>query len=194
MTPFDAFKTYLAVKTHFTRDGYDYFKYSGKVAAHQPSFENRRDRFRFEKLAKMDDPTMFLASSIARDHGAWIGDLLQGDAAKDNYTETVRFIEAFSYEFKKDLKKLPGEGFVDNLQGDQPALLTALRSGNISLETVALLDSKMGFTRDWMNLQGLHRADPAVALVIRRVQKYSPFISSKINSTTMIKILREVYA
>ena len=50
MTDFDAYKMYLAVKQHFNREGYDYFKYNGKVNAKITSFEHRKDRIFYSKL------------------------------------------------------------------------------------------------------------------------------------------------
>ena len=32
MMPYDAYKCYLAMKNHFTKDNYDYIKYRGKVS------------------------------------------------------------------------------------------------------------------------------------------------------------------
>ncbi len=43
MTPFESYKTFLAVKSHFTTDNYDYVKYNGKVTASASSFETRKD-------------------------------------------------------------------------------------------------------------------------------------------------------
>ena len=48
---FDVFKTYLAVKNHFTSD-YDYHKYGGRVTAKLESFTKRSDRYFFHKLSK----------------------------------------------------------------------------------------------------------------------------------------------
>ena len=39
MTGFEVYKTYLALKQHFTKQEYDYFKYNGKVRANENSFE-----------------------------------------------------------------------------------------------------------------------------------------------------------
>ena len=39
----NAYKTYLAIKQHFTSN-YDYKKYNGKVKATEESFLKRRDR------------------------------------------------------------------------------------------------------------------------------------------------------
>ena len=52
MMPFDAYKCYLSLKNHFTKDSYDYHKYCGKTRATVQSFYKRKDRFWFEKLAR----------------------------------------------------------------------------------------------------------------------------------------------
>jgi len=51
VTGFEVYKMYLALKQHFTKDNYDYVKYRGKVTASEKSFEERRDRYFFKKLA-----------------------------------------------------------------------------------------------------------------------------------------------
>ena len=52
MMPFDTYKTYLALKNHFTKDNYDYHKYCGKVRASVDSFYKRKDRFWFERVSR----------------------------------------------------------------------------------------------------------------------------------------------
>jgi len=47
---FDVYKTYLAIKNHFTTD-YDYVKYGGKVTAKLETFTKRSDRYFFHKLS-----------------------------------------------------------------------------------------------------------------------------------------------
>ena len=48
---FDVYKTYLAVKLHFTTDTYDYYKYGGKVNTKLDTFTKRKDRYFFHKLS-----------------------------------------------------------------------------------------------------------------------------------------------
>ena len=48
--PFDAYRCYLSLKNHFTKDHYDYIKYRGKTRATHQAFYKRKDRFWFEKL------------------------------------------------------------------------------------------------------------------------------------------------
>ena len=48
---FDVYKTYVAVKLHFTTSAYDYHKYNGKVNASLEQFTRRNDRYFFYKLS-----------------------------------------------------------------------------------------------------------------------------------------------
>ena len=48
MTGFDVYKTYLALKLHFTKDKYNYFTFNGKSRASQSAFDKRKDRYFFK--------------------------------------------------------------------------------------------------------------------------------------------------
>jgi hypothetical protein len=52
MMAFDAYRCYLSLKNHFTKDHYDYIKYRGKTRATKQAFYKRKDRFWFEKFAR----------------------------------------------------------------------------------------------------------------------------------------------
>ena len=60
---FNAYRTYLALKQHFTSN-YDYFKYNGKVNVSPNSFETRKDKFHFYKLSKKKDYQKIILSTI----------------------------------------------------------------------------------------------------------------------------------
>ena len=60
--PFDAYKQYLSLKNHFTKEKYDYHKYCGKSRATVQSFYKRKDRFWFEKLARNKDDKEVVSS------------------------------------------------------------------------------------------------------------------------------------
>lgn len=50
---FDAWSIYTAIKLHFGTSGYDAFKFNFKgPRLKHSSFENRRDRYFFEKLTR----------------------------------------------------------------------------------------------------------------------------------------------
>ncbi len=51
MNGFEVYKLYLAIKLHFTSDSYNYFTFNGKTRTTLQSFEKRRDKYFFKKLA-----------------------------------------------------------------------------------------------------------------------------------------------
>jgi hypothetical protein len=55
MNPIDAYQMFTAVKLHFTSDGYDYFRYHGKVRVDADKFETRRDKYHYYKLTKAEE-------------------------------------------------------------------------------------------------------------------------------------------
>ena len=61
---FGCFKTYMALKRHFTSD-YDMFKYNGKLNnTGFNNFETRRDKYQFQKLSKLKNPEQFMLANI----------------------------------------------------------------------------------------------------------------------------------
>jgi len=100
---FDVFKTYLAVKNHFTTD-YDYNKYGGRVTAKLESFTKRPDRYFFHKLSKRyneRDILDYFVSNFAVDGNKWVGNLLNNEGT-ENYTKYKRYKDAFDYHFRND--------------------------------------------------------------------------------------------
>ena len=101
---FDVFKTYLAIKLHFTSDSYDYFKYEGKINCKLDTFTKRNDRYFFHKLStkyKQDEIIDFFVSNFLSDDKKWIGNLLQNDG-KDVYLDFKKRKESFNYFFRSD--------------------------------------------------------------------------------------------
>ena len=82
---YKAYKTYLAIKQHFTTD-YNFHKYNGKIRASEESFYKRRDRFFFRKLEKKyskEELIMYFVSNFAKSTSKWIGNLLSQDSEKN---------------------------------------------------------------------------------------------------------------
>ena len=47
MDAYEAYQKYLALRTHFKDDKYDYHRYHGKLKANRDRFEVRRDKYSF---------------------------------------------------------------------------------------------------------------------------------------------------
>ena len=104
MTPFEVYKTYLALKNHFTKDNYDYHKYCGKVRASLQSFYKRKDRFWFEKLSRQKSEKevidFFVSNFVSSGdpQSLWIGDIIR--EGEKTYISWNRKIQSLTYLFK----------------------------------------------------------------------------------------------
>lgn len=52
ITPFEGAEMFFALRLHFTRSSYDYYKYGGKTTLTREQFDQRPDRFIFAKLVQ----------------------------------------------------------------------------------------------------------------------------------------------
>lgn len=174
-TSFDLYIYYLALKSHFTRDSYDYFKYGGKVSASNRSFEGRRDKYFFDKLAKRRDAREFLLANVVEDPRRWIGDIVNGEGSESTYTAWAKRNQSLTYVFTDELGKLD-DAFDDNFQveqGTHPLLLKLYLRKQISLETLIILIHMTGCYAKW---QKRMEYDPIWAEIAMKVRKYQPFL------------------
>lgn len=175
MSALECYKEYLAIKNHFSKPSYDYFKYNGKVKVNVASFDARKDKLFFQKLAKHPDVHSFLIANLSEDSKAWIRDLAYSEAAEKTYKEWAKRQQSLSYVFKQDLNKLDSN-FNNNFvikSNEHPILLKKYLGKEIALETLCLLleitgakkhwDSKMQYDLVWDNTR-------------IKVEKYTPFI------------------
>ncbi len=180
MTGFEVYKMYLALRQHFTKDSYDYVKYRGKVSASEKSFEERRDRYFFKKLAtKYDGQKMldyFVANFIADPRG-YIKTFSDG-----NYESWRINQESFSYKFRQDVNLLlndyesPYQDKFDKIfevqSRQHPALLRHYFSGEIKLETLVVFEICLGFVSRFDNVLN----DPIWKETRNLILKYKPFL------------------
>ena len=134
VSPFEAYRTYLALKQHFTKPGYDFFKYNGKVNVQQSTFEVRKDKYQFYKLSKHKDPLNYLVCNFVYNDVKWIGDLFS-DPYKDTYTNWLKYQQSITYNFSNEINKLL-TNFNENYivtNGQHPPLLKLHRTGEIKI-------------------------------------------------------------
>ncbi len=191
--PADAYRCYLAMKNHFTKDKYDYIKYRGKVRATNEAFYKRKDRFWFEKFARQktdkEIEEFFVANftSCSDPESLWIGEMIKD--GEERYIDWQKKVQSLSYVFKEDSEKLFTDNKVDDVfdcSKGHPIVLKKFLGGNISLETLVIYDRIFGYTKNFDK----KLTDPVWETVSRRVRKYSPFIN--INVSRYKKILKEV--
>ena len=196
---FDVYKTYLAVKLHFTSDTYDYYKYDGKVNAKLDTFTKRKDRYFFHKLstryAETDILDFFVANFLA-DSKRWIGNLLANDG-RDVYLDYKKRKEAFAYYFKQDCGTIVSDFTRRNIlfndgfsvpDGQHPRVLRLLIQRKISYQTAVVLDHFLGFTKNWDKEITEKVVWPEISLKVSRVK---PFVN--FNATECKLIMKETF-
>ncbi len=192
--PFDCYRCYLSMKNHFTKDKYDFHKYRGKSRATVQSFYKRKDRFWFEKLArnKSDEEVVdfFVSNFITcTDPGKlWIGEMIK--EGEGRYTEWKKRNQSLSYIFKEETESIFSDGNFDSMfamDGTRhPQILKEYLRKNISIETLVILDSILGFRENFDS----HLKDPVWETVSMRMKKYYPFLN--IDVQRYKKILKQV--
>lgn len=181
MTPFEAYSKYEAIKLHFSNDDYDFFKYHGKTRINQQSFNNRSDKIFFQILAKKykdEEYENFLVANFLHDSASWVRELT-ADTAKEIFTQYQKKMQSLSYNFKQELEFAfnkysdPNELLIVK-NGNYPMLFAMYKNGDISLETIIILDMILGFIPMWNR-----RINDTIIWprVYRKITKYRPFLS-----------------
>ena len=193
MMPFDAYRCYLSLKNHFTKDHYDYHKYRGKTRATVQAFYKRKDRFWFEKFARSKNDKeveeFFVSNFIYSTDPAtmWIGEMIK--EGEGRYTEWKKKVQSLSYIFKEEAESVFEKKKVDdvfNCSKGHPPILKSYLGGGTSLETMVICDIIFGYGKDFDKRLN----DPVWETVSRKIKKYKPFLN--INVSHYKKILKEV--
>jgi hypothetical protein len=192
MVPFDTYKTYLALKNHFTKDSYDYHKYQGKSRASLQSFYKRKDRFWFEKLSRQKEDKEIINFFVSNftscsDPGSlWIGEMIK--EGESRYTSWQKRIQSLTYLFKQESQEIFENGVetVFDCSKGHPTLLKMFLSGQISIETLVIYDKIFLFGKNFDK----KLKDPVWETVSLKIKKYSPFLH--IDVFHYKKILKEI--
>lgn len=171
---FRVYIDYLALKKHFTSDGYDYHKYNGKVKASFDKFTTRNDTFFFHKLSKRPNWNKILLSNLVKNQGVWIREIIE-ESGESVFAAWESRIDSLTYTFKEDLKALDDD-YASNFlvsKGQHPFILTLYLQRKISLETFAIVTHVAKVHEYWEK----EISDRIVAKdIIRLSKKYYPFL------------------
>ena len=182
MMPFDAYKQYLSLKNHFTKEKYDYHKYFGKSRATVQSFYKRKNRFWFEKLSRNKDDKevveFFVSNFITCTDPSklWIGEMMR--EGEGRYIAWKKRTQSLSYVFKEEMSSVLSEHKLDSAFAGtgHPPILKKYLSGDISLETLVICDRILGYRKDFDK----KLTDPVWETVSLKIKKYSPFLNIEV--------------
>lgn len=150
MEPIDVYIMYCAMKAHFSRKDYDFFKYGGKTKVSRDSFWKRKDRFFFVKLSKKYKTEIeirnYLVSNFIKDKSGYIANF-----SEENYKSWLLrrsgFFEQFVIEMKPFIKEF--EPLFEVKGSSHPKLLKEFLGSRVSLETMLVLDELVSFSKKW---------------------------------------------
>ena len=180
MDGFEVYKTYLALKLHFSKDNYNFFTFNGKSRASLQSFEKRKDKYFFKKIgSKYNEKEIvnFLLSHFIEDDNCWIGNISVNKSK--TYTEWNNKIQSMSFVFQNEMDALSDiEEDFDSLfrvkNGQHPIILKEHLAGNVSLESMVILQKLINYIPYFSQ----KISEPIVwPEVKKKVVKYEPFIS-----------------
>jgi len=190
MSAFECYKEYLALKNHFTKPNYDYFRYNGKLKVNSDSFNNRKDKLFFEKLAKHPDVHNFLIANLSDNEKYWIRELAYSEEAENRYKQWLKRQQSLTYVFKQQLGKLDSD-FNQNFivkDNEHPLLLKLFLGNDIDLETLCILLDLTGAKNHWDSKMKYDMIYDSVKL---KIEKYTPFI--KYDKEKMKKIVLDYF-
>ena len=193
LDPHNCYKTYLALKNHFTKDTYDYHKYQGKTRSSIQSFYKRKDRFFFEKMSRQKNDQeileFFISSFASCDdpQSLWIGEIIK--TGESSYIKWKKKIQELSHVFKSDIYQLFSDNDIHKIfetnGSSHPLIVKKFLRKEITLETLIILDKLLDLRKTYDEKM----KDPIWDFISMRIRKYSPFI--KIDKFKYKKILKE---
>ena len=193
VTPFEPYQTYLSMKNHFTNRKYDFFTYGGKSRATMTSFNKRKDKYWFEKTSRkysdQEITDFLLANFVTADtpQNLWIGEII--NSGEKTYADWMKRQQSLTYLFKEQSTELLSEKKLEdvfNCSKGHPIVLKKYLGGEISLETLTILEKIFSFVKNFdTKLQ-----DPVWESVSLKIRKYLPFLN--INVFNYKKILRDL--
>jgi len=181
---FKAYKYYIAVKLHYTKDSFDVFKNRGNLKGTREAFNARNDRMMFDKLARKypvdKDLIQYYVANFAYGNDAAVYSF---DDAESNLLEWNRRKQSITKIFQDDCNKIILDACKNKIKSSAVLNLTnkgycsilKLFLGNqITLETIRIIDDMLPVLHSW-------KQNESMLLLweneIRRIEKSKGFVT-----------------
>lgn len=179
---YDAFKLFQACRLHFTVASYNYAIYNGHTKVNEESFNNRKDKYMFHKLARLfseyGELTDFIVANLVNNSSIWVKNLLSPEA-QNIYREWKNRTSNMADNFVKELSPLIEKGNKESfnslftVESGYPKLLDEYLHYKVSVETMVILDSLLSYLKRWDKTV---EDDIIYPLHSMRIRKYNTFL------------------
>lgn len=186
MTPFQVYRLYLAVKLHFSSEKYDIFESRGAVKCTEAGFNKSRGRGRFDALAKYTlkeprDAVQFFVANAVYDTN-----IFEHEESLSAWTRWNRNKQMMTQLVLDDVSTIVSnvQELEEAFRGDFPLVVKLLNRNELNIESIAVLDRFIHFTR-WDNWTH-NLIQPKLHVKINKLQKFL-----KVNDKLIMEALNE---
>jgi len=143
-------------------------------------FLNRKDKYFFAKIAKAHEKDLkgYYVANFKNDV-SYVGEMVN-EVGEKNYLNHRKTLESLTRVFQNDINKLSDinevnfDGLFESDDGQHPLIIQLWMQEEISLETIVILNSILGF----IPRESKKISDTLIWPDIKRkIEKYTPFVS-----------------
>ena len=175
---YGAYLLFLALRTHFTRPSYDFFRMKGKLRATKESYDKRKDKMFFEKIAKRYNAeelkNFYVANFLEDKH--YIIDMID-DIAHGVYFDYEKRRQSLAYIFKNDLDRVFEHGCkyaFNDVDSDYPHIVGLILNRTIAIESAIILNDYIPYVNKFNKY--FENDDVIWSRVALKLSKYRPFL------------------
>ena len=146
----DVYLMYCALKAHFSKSDYNYFKYEGKTRIKRDSFYKRKDRFFFVRLSKKyteyEDIKNYLIANFIKEPTGYVAQFYD-----KIYEEWLYKKQNFYTIFTDEMRPLVNQfqPLFEIKSSTHPKLLQEYLGKRVSLETLIILNELVSYVDNW---------------------------------------------
>lgn len=139
VSDFQAYRFYLAIKTHFTKENFDVFEHKGTKCS-EKTFLERNDHRLFQMISrKFEDPREIIQFFVSNISIGVFDFLYNLEVALENYKRWKSYKESFSYKFSVDLSVI-GRYMEKNKCDFPEAAWKCYLEGNINIQSIHIIN------------------------------------------------------
>ena len=182
MTGFKAFRYYIALKLHFTKEKFNVFENKGHIKGSYAAFDARNDKYLFEKLARKFPKDQDIIQFIVANLSIGNDNIIYGmEEAEENYIQWIKRKQSITHTFLNDINTIQLESEKNNFNLDQiinctlnqfPYIIKLYLGKLICMESIVILNDFVPMIAKW-------KQEPSLILLendILRIEKLKGFV------------------
>jgi len=182
MTGFKAFRYYIALKLHFTKEKFNVFENKGHIKGSYATFNARNDKYLFEKLARKFPKDQDIIQFIVANLSIGNDNIIYGmEEAEENYIQWIKRKQSITHTFLNDINTIQLESEKNNFNLDQiinctlnqfPYIIKLYLGKLICMESIVILNDFIPMIAKW-------KQEPSLILLendILRIEKLKGFV------------------